>query len=130
MRTHGVPNMPDPTFNGRHATLAITPSSGVDPSSPQFAAASNACKHLVFKGGASEGPTITPADQADYLQAVACMRSHGFPGFPDPVFQNNNVTFSAAGSRIDTNSPQYKRALTTCQKLVPAGLPDSSPTGS
>ena len=131
MRTHGEPNMPEPTFSGRHAALHITPNSGVDPGSPQFTAATNACKHLApHGGGPSSGQTITPAQQADYLKAVACMRSHGFPGFPDPVFQNNDVTFSAAGSRIDTNSSQYKRALTTCQKLIPAGLPDSSPSGS
>jgi hypothetical protein len=131
MRTHGEPNMPEPTFNGRHAALHITPNSGVDPGSPQFTAATNACKHLApHGGGPSTGQTITPAEQADYLKAVACMRSHGFPGFPDPVFQNNTVTFSAAGSRIDTNSSQYKSALTTCQKLIPAGLPDSSPSGS
>jgi hypothetical protein len=130
MRTHGEPNMPEPSFNGRHATLDITPSSGVDPSSPQFTAATKACEHLVSNGGASAGPTITPADQADYLKAVACMRSHGFPGFPDPVFRNNNVTFNAPGSPIDTSSSQYKSALTTCEKLIPAGLPDSSPSGS
>jgi hypothetical protein len=131
MRTHGEPNMPDPTFSGRHATLAITPSSGVDPTSPQFSAATKACQHLVPQGGAATGgPAITPAQQADYLKAVACMRSHGFPAFPDPVFQNNNVTFNAAGSRIDTNSSRYKRALTTCQKVIPAGLPDSSSGGS
>ena len=130
MRTHGEPNMPDPTFSGRHATLDITPSSGVDPSSPQFGAASKACQHLVSQGGAPAGPTITPADQADYLKAVACMRSHDFPGFPDPVFQNNNVTFDAPGSRINTNSSQYRSALTTCEKLIPVGLPDSSPVGS
>jgi hypothetical protein len=127
MRTHGEPNMPDPTFTGGHATLDITPGSGVDPSSPQFAAASKACQHLVKKGGAPSGPAITPAAQSDYLKAVACMRSHGFPGFPDPVFQNNTVTFSATGTHIDTNSPEYKRALTTCRKLVPAGLPYSTP---
>jgi hypothetical protein len=131
MRTHGEPNMPEPTFNGRHATLNITPSSGVDPGSPQFSAATKACQRLApHEGGPSSGQTITPAQQADYLKAVACMRSHGFPGFPDPVFQNNNVTFSAAGSRIDTNSSEYKSALTTCQKLIPAGLPFSSPSGS
>jgi hypothetical protein len=129
MRTHGEPNMPDPTFSGRRATLDITPSSGVNPSSPQFTAASKACQHLVSHGGAPAGPTITPADQADYLKAVACMRAHGFPGFPDPVFQNNDVTFNAAASRIDTNSSQYKSALTACQKLIPAGLL-SSPDGS
>jgi hypothetical protein len=131
MRTHGEPNMPDPTFNGRHATLEITPNSGVDPSSSQFSAATNACKHLVRDGGGlSGGQTITPAEQADYLKAVACMRLHGFPGFPDPVFENNNVTFSAAGPPIDTNSSRYKSALRTCQKLIPAGLPYSSPRGS
>jgi hypothetical protein len=131
MRTHGEPNMPEPTFNGRHATLAITPSSGVDPNSPQFSAATKACKHLVRQGGAATGgQAITPAQQADYLKAVACMRSHGFPAFPDPVFQNNNVTFNAAGSHINTSSSQYKSALTTCQKLIPAGLPDSSSDGA
>jgi hypothetical protein len=131
MRTHGEPNMPDPTFNGRHATLHINPNSGVDPSSPQFSAATNVCQRLApHQGGTPGGQTITPAEQADYLKAVACMRSHGFPGFPDPVFQNNNVTFSAVGSRIDTNSSQYRSALTTCQKLIPAGLPYSSPSGS
>jgi hypothetical protein len=126
MRTHGEPNMPEPSFNGGHAALDITPGSGVDPNSPQFTAATQACQHLVSKGGASPGPTITAADQADYLKAVACVRSHGFPGFPDPVFQNNTVTFNKPASKIDTNSAQFKTALMTCQKLIPAGLPDSS----
>jgi hypothetical protein len=127
MRTHGEPNMPDPSFNGQHATLDISPSSGVDPNSPQFTAATNACKYLVSKGGPSPGPTITLVDQADYLKASACMRSHGIPGFPDPVFQDNTVTFNAPGSAIDTHSSQYQGALSSCQKLIPAGLPDSSP---
>jgi len=131
MRTHGEPNMPEPTFTGRHATIHVTSNSGVDPGSPQFTAATNACQHLApHGGGPSSDQTITRAEQADYLKAVACMRSHGFPGFPDPMFQNDNVTFSAAGSGIDPNSSQYRSALTTCQKLIPAGLPDSGPSGS
>ena len=130
MRTHGEPNMPDPTFAGRHATLEITASSGIDPSSPQFIAATNACRHLVSKGGASPQPTITPADQADYLKGVACMRSHGVPRFPEPVFQNHTVTFNAAGLRIDTHSSQYTRAVRICEKLIPAGLPYSSHGGA
>src|SRR5262249_47413490 len=44
-------------------------------------------------GGQTQSQTITPADQADYLQAAACMRSHGVPDFPDPTFENNTVTF-------------------------------------
>jgi hypothetical protein len=70
--------------------------------------------------------TITPADQADYLKAATCMRSHGVPNFPDPVFENGSVTFTVR-TPIDTSSSQYESALATCQKLIPAGLPYSSP---
>jgi len=34
----------------------ITPGSGVDPNSPQFAAAGNACKHLLPGGGTGGVP--------------------------------------------------------------------------
>ena len=129
MRTHGEPNMPNPVRQGRSVNIAIHPGSGVDPGSEQFNAAFKACKHLASpgKGSAPGGPTITPADQADYLKAVACMRSHGFPKFPDPVFQGNNVTFNST-TPINTNTPQYQRAVATCDKLIPAGLPDSGRT--
>jgi hypothetical protein len=131
MRTHGEPNMPEPsiTRNGRTANINLNASAGVDPNSPQFVAAIKACQHLLpSKGAPSAGQTITPADQADYLKGAACMRSHGFPDFPDPTFRNNNVTFSST-TPIDANSSQYKSALATCQKLIPAGLPYSSPAG-
>ena len=133
MRTHGEPNMPDPVREGNSVHITIHPGSGVDPGSPRFTAAYKACKHLASpgKGSAPGGSTITPADQAGYLRAVACMRSHGFPKFPNPVFQDNNVTFSSR-TPIDTNSAQYQRALATCDKLIPAGLPYSgrSPSAS
>jgi hypothetical protein len=126
MRTHGEPDMPNPTSEGNAVHISIKVGSGVDPRSPQYAAAFKACKHLMVlgKSGASGGKTITPADQADYLKAVACMRSHGFPKFPEPVFQDNSVSFNST-TPIDTNSAQYQRALATCDKLIPAGLPDS-----
>ncbi len=130
MRTHGEPNMPEPSTskNGPHVQLSIN-FNGIDPNSPQFAAANNACKHLLpNKGVPSAGTTLTAADRADYLKAVVCMRAHGFPEFPDPTFQNNNVTFQSR-SPIDANSPEYKGALAICQKLIPAGLPYSSSGG-
>ncbi len=125
MRTHGEPNMPEPVVDGNSVHITIKVGSGVDPASPRFAAAFKACKYLTRPGkSAAGGPTITPADQADYLKAVACMRTHGYPKFPDPVFQDNNVTFTTR-TPIDTNAPQYRRALATCDKLIPAGLPYS-----
>ena len=78
-------------------------------------------------GGQTPAQTITPADQADYLKAATCMRSHGIPDFPDPTFQNNTVTFNIPPS-IDKNSPQARSAVATCQKLIPTGLPYSSST--
>jgi hypothetical protein len=129
MRTHGEPDMPDPDFSGGHVNIDINASSGVDPKSPRFTAANNACKYLVPKGGTPGADTITPADQADYLKAAACMRSHGIPNFPDPTFQNNDVEFNTP-TPIDTKSSQYRSALATCQKLIPAGLPYSSTSGS
>jgi hypothetical protein len=125
MRTHGEPNMPEPDFSGRRVSVSITASSGVNPNSPQFATASNACKHLLPNGGVSKGDAITSADQADYLKAAACMRSHGVPNFPDPTFQNDGVAFNSQ-TPIDADSPRYKSALATCEKLIPAGLPYSS----
>ena len=131
MRTHGEPNMSEPNFSEGHINIDINAGSGVDPSSPRFIAANRACKRLVLTGGpsASNGTTITPADQVDYLKAAECMRSHGVPNFPDPTFQNNSVEFNTT-TPIDTNSSQYKTALDTCQKLIPTGLPYSRPSGS
>jgi hypothetical protein len=73
----------------------------------------------------TQAPQITPADQADYLKAAECMRSHGVPDFPDPTFGNNTVTFNAPPN-IDPNSSQAKSAVATCSKLIPPGLPYSN----
>jgi hypothetical protein len=131
MRTHGEPNMPEPNIGkgGGHTSVDIKVSSGIDPSSPLFAAAYKACKHLLPESGApSAGSTLGLADQKYYLAAAACMRSHGVSDFPDPTFQNGAVVFQSR-TPIDTRSPQYERALTTCRKLIPAGLPYSSAGG-
>src|SRR5262249_22085814 len=75
-------------------------------------------------GGPTPSKTITPADQADYREAAACMRSHGIPDFPDPTFKNNTVTFNVPPN-IDPNSSQAKSAEATCSKAIPPGLPYS-----
>jgi hypothetical protein len=53
MRSHGVPNFPDPKFSGggTRITLKAGGAGGLDPSSPQFQAAQKACQSdLPFKG--------------------------------------------------------------------------------
>jgi hypothetical protein len=72
-----------------------------------------------------QSPTITPADRPDYLKAAACIRSHGFPNFPNPTFGKNTVTFNIPPN-INPHSPKAKRAEAICVKLIPPGLPYSN----
>src|SRR5262249_46328986 len=45
MRSHGLPNFPDPQFGpGGRVALRISSSSGIDPRSPQFQSAQKACR--------------------------------------------------------------------------------------
>jgi hypothetical protein len=54
MRSHGVPNFPDPQVSGGAIGLRIGANSGINPRSPQFQAAQRACRNDMPgpKGGA------------------------------------------------------------------------------
>ena len=52
MRTHGVPNFPDPTFSAGGAKVASHPLAGVDPGSPAF-------KQAVPRCNGGHGPTLS-----------------------------------------------------------------------
>ena len=70
------------------------------------------------------GQIITAQDQVDYLEAARCMRTHGVPQFPDPVFVDGGVNFPVPAG-LDTHTPQVLRAIATCRRLIPQGLPYS-----
>jgi hypothetical protein len=120
MRTHGVPNMPDPTSSGQFITKAGTLNgvSGVDQSSPQYASANKACKHLLPDGG-----QFTPAEQqqalAKLLKYAQCMRTHGVPNMPDPTSAGRGVGLGLPAG-VDPNSPQYQSAEAACRSLQPS----------
>ena len=114
MRSHGVPNFPDPNAQG---TLTITVSKSLDPSAPLFQKAEGDCEHLV-PASSQQGPS--PALQQRIKQRAlafaACMRSHGVPGYPDPTFTAGGVSQSTSkGDGVDPNSPTFKHAQQTCQ---------------
>lgn len=48
MRSHGVPNFPDPNFSGGQLKTKLQ---GIDPNSPQFKSAQQACQSLAPGGG-------------------------------------------------------------------------------
>jgi hypothetical protein len=132
MRSHGVPDFPDPASSGGIPKQGvISAENGV--SSSQADAAQNACMHLLPPGGSLSGQpvqTITTQQQQDYLKAVACMRSHGITNFPEPVFQNGQVEFPDLEHDVDTKSTQFAQADQVCKKLIPPGLPGDDGNGS
>jgi hypothetical protein len=115
MRKNGVPGFPDPV-NGQ-LQLQATRGGPVDPSSPQFQAAQQACKSLE-PPGLQSGSAQSNQQQSQALKFASCMREHGVPNFPDP---QNNGAF-VAGGEIDPNSPQFQAAMTACRKLLPGGV--------
>jgi hypothetical protein len=130
MRSHGVPNFPDPDSQG-HIKITSGKSSngqktGVDVNSPQFERARKACDKLLPNGGR---PTAAEQakEQQQMLKFAQCMRSHGVPKFPDPKPGGALSLGSKAG--VDPNTPAFQAAQKTCQKLVPGGPIDSAPSG-
>jgi hypothetical protein len=120
MRSHGVPDFPDPSPAG-----GIHLSSGMDPSSPAFRAARGTCQKLLPGGGPGNAH---PTEQAklQMLRTSQCMRRHGISGFPDPTLSvpSDPSGYSAVLDRggvviaipdtISTRSPAFNQAAVAC----------------
>ncbi len=118
MRSHGVPNFPDPTAGTGTGGVRISPNSGIDPNSPAFRAASKACQSLVPKPSAAQ---VRQAEQ-NALKFSKCMRSHGVPNFPDPQFSTGGAAIKiSANGGLRPTSPTFQAAQQACSKYV--GLP-------
>jgi len=122
MRTHGVPNMPDPTSNGSFLNQRGTVNgvAGVDPNSSAFQKADKSCSRLLPNGG-----HLTPAEQqqlvANALKYVQCLRTHGLPNMPDPITSGGNIALRIPAG--GPNSPQFEAAQKACRSLSPLGGP-------
>lgn len=81
MRSHGVPNFPDPSANGGGFDVNNIP--GINPSSPAVKGAQTACKNLM---PVKRTPSVPPTARAyaRLLHWAKCMRAHGISGLPDP----------------------------------------------
>jgi hypothetical protein len=86
---------------------------GGDPNAPQFRQAQQACQKLLPGGGPQP---LTPAEQAqeraELLKLATCMRTHGYPSFPDPDGQG---AFDFTGSSVNPNAPQFQQAMSACR---------------
>jgi hypothetical protein len=122
MRTHGVPNFPDPNAQGQ-VTF-----SGVGPQSASFQAAQRACAKYSPNGGKAPSPAQQAKMVAQALKFSECMRAHGISDFPDPEVQSGaggvsiGIRINGKGQTSDLNprSPQFQAAQKVCQPLMGA----------
>jgi hypothetical protein len=121
MRSHGVPNFPDPNSSG---VLPKSQMAQLMAGSPMFPAAHRACEHLLPNGGQ---PTQAQVQQAwnDMRNFARCMRSHGVPNWPDPAptSQQDQRPFFHLPDSIDPNAPQITTKIRACQHVVHANNP-------
>jgi|SRR5215472_2000328 len=119
MRSHGVPNFPDPGSNGTFGSPGQRGTINLGNT------AVSACRHLLPNHG-----VVTPAQKQQMvnqaLKFTQCMRSHGVPNFPDPSTAGGGISFQMPGN---PHSPQTQSAQHACQKYMfgpgkgPIGLP-------
>jgi hypothetical protein len=122
MRSHGVPDFPDPNSQGE---FQLRPSVRVDngrptavgdlvPGSPAFQAAERSCGAF-----GSAGRQVTAAQEqhafGEELNAAACMRESGVPDYPDPRLIDGSIDLEFSDV-IDPGSPAFQRAATKCGK--------------
>ena len=82
VRSHGVPNFPDPNTGGQFNKTTLEQLAA---SNSQYQTATQACAHLLPAGGG--GPTAAELRQEwnGMASFARCMRSHGVPNWPDPT---------------------------------------------
>ena len=136
MRLHGVPSFPDPGAGGG---IQINSSSGINPQSPAFQSAQNACSKLLPGGGPARGPAQESRRLA-MVKLAECMRKHGLSTFPDPTATAPSpgaglgLAFGSPGSFIAVpqslmQSPAFDQAAAACD-FPGAGRPGGAKRAS
>ena len=124
MRSHGVPNLPDP---GPEGGVQLAPGSGINTSSPSFKAAQATCAKLLPGGQQGVLGTASKQFTEQMLAMSKCMRAHGVGGFPDPthgpppsdpqefaIAMGSNGVSLLVPKTIDVSSPAFKQAAAGC----------------
>lgn len=116
MRTHGVPNFPDPhvSVGPGHAAVgfAVNPS---ETGSPKFKSADKACSGIL---PAPPSPAQQQAQQQahkrDLLAFAHCARTHGLHDFPDPDASGRLTLQMLTASGVDIHAPAFLSAAKAC----------------
>lgn len=118
MRKHGVKDFPEGT-----GPIKIGAGSSLDPNSPTFKAAQQACQSLLPKPSAAQIQKM----KENALKYSKCMRKHGLTNFPDPTVSAGGggigirIGAKGSGGSLDPSSPTFRAAQKACGYIM--GLP-------
>jgi hypothetical protein len=112
-------SVPDPTLS---AAGMASPAADEQPAGhrlPGFIPAGICCALAIAACGGSTNPSVSGGGQSGSLVSFAvCMRSHGEPNLPDPGSGGGGGGVSIVPAGINTSSPAFKTAWSTCAKLL------------
>ncbi len=106
MHSHGVPNFPDPNSSGQ------IPKDQIIPGSQQ----PSGLRRPIGSPGqsAAQGQAHTAA----LLAFAHCIRSHGFPNFPDPTSSGQLTHEMVASAGINLHQPAVLQAGDACTSVT------------
>lgn len=122
MRSHGVPNFPDPTMGsggegfpeglGRSSDGSLIVDN-ITFSGPALRGAEQACRQYLIPTGPP--PKISESQKLAAIAFARCMRKHGVPNFPDPTFASGvGGAIRIEGPGLNPESPGFKQAGAAC----------------
>lgn len=113
VRSHGVPNIPDPGTRGWKDALASQ--------APAVLTAERICTRLVpgaMPSNQNQSQAQTPVQIADELAFASCMRAHGFRSFPDPNSSGQLTHQMLAAAGVDVHQPAALQAADACVSVT------------
>jgi hypothetical protein len=124
MRSHGVPNFPDPKPGGP----SVIPN-WINPQAPAFLSAQKACTKFLGSGTSSSGAG-RQSEKVTLLNLAKCMRAHGIANFPDPTttpppapppgsHTGNAIGIGGVYLQFPRQSPALKHAEAKCGFSAP-----------
>jgi hypothetical protein len=133
MRSHGVPNFPDPGSGGQ-VPKADPQQLGV--STSQLQAAQRACQLLLPSIGGSFqeqaqqcyvagdcSPAIVQQVLTQLRKLAQCMRSHGVPNWPDPTTDSQGRAYFNLSAQGILRSPQIDAKTHECEHVMHPDVP-------
>lgn len=143
MRTHGVPDFPDPSGNGggfgiqasqngKGGSISVDGHS-INVSGTAFQDAMRKCQSVMPQGPPISGAQLAKIKQGA-IKMAECMRQHGVPNFPDPEIKTgpggHGIAVRIGGppgtggpGAINPHSPAFQHAQKLCGGFLGKGGP-------